>query len=273
VLPDIELALRDDATGDLSAPQKTDLFGRYMFPPQNPGTYKLIWKKQNGWDEGEHQDKIVVTRNTQYPVPAEIKPQKGLAVLTGRVRLGDGGSPWYSNEFFGILRFAQVELTDAGGREIAKPVRANFAGDYAVAGQTRSSFRVLARSEAAMTTHVLTPADFLPNASPKPLDLKLNSRRPRLDAVVTQLGGQVVRHADPGRDGQAGRRRQRPGQRPAYTRVENAYDHATIEKTYMVETPASMAAPNVNSVANALFQRCCHLLPPPTHVTHETGRR
>jgi hypothetical protein len=198
VLPDFELALKNVDTGDLSAPQKTNLAGRFMFPPQKQGTYKLVWKKQNGWDEGEHPEPVVVTNHTQYPGPVEIKPQKGLVVLTGRVRLADGGSPWYANEFFGVTRFAEVELTDAGDAKIGNPVRANFAGDYAIAAEPKTKFHVSARSSAAKVTHVLTPADFLPNGTPKLLDLKLDNHRPRLDAVVTQVGGLTVRHAAPG---------------------------------------------------------------------------
>jgi hypothetical protein len=51
------------------------------------------------------------------------------------------------------------------------------------------------------------------------------------------------------------------------------YDLAAIEKTYMVETPASMAAASVNSVAKALLQRCDRPFLPLTHVTHASGRR
>jgi len=44
--------------------------------------------------------------------------------------------------------------------------------------------------------------------------------------------------------------------RPSAGEKQKAYDHAAIETTYMVETPASMAAANVSSAAKALFQRC-----------------
>jgi len=198
LLPDFEIALKNLKTSNLSKPQKTDLFGRYRFPPLEPGTYKLVWKKQNGWDEGEHPDQIVVTKNTQYPTPAEAKPQKGLAVVMGRVRLGDGGSPWFASEFFGVLRFAEVTLLDPAGKTIAGPARANFAGDYAIAALAKPDYRIESNSGSAKASGVLTSAYFLGNNNLKPLDLKLNNQRPRLDAVVTVLGGQPVRHADPG---------------------------------------------------------------------------
>src|SRR5262245_9808981 len=48
-LPDVEVALKDLATGKVGEPVRTDLFGRFMFPPQKEGTYQLVWKGQNGW--------------------------------------------------------------------------------------------------------------------------------------------------------------------------------------------------------------------------------
>jgi hypothetical protein len=192
-LPDFELALKNVATGTLSAPQKTDLFGRFVFPPQKQGTYRLVWKKQNGWDEGEYPKKIVVTRNTQYPGPVEIRPQKGLVVLTGRVRLRDGSSPWYVNEFFGVRRAARVELSGAG--EPARSVRANFAGDFAIAAQPKPKARVQASSQAAKATIELSADHFKAKEVPRRLDLTLDNHRPQLAAVVAQRGGQAVRHA------------------------------------------------------------------------------
>jgi hypothetical protein len=73
-LPDFELVLKNVETGALAVTQKTDLFGRYNFPPQAPGSYRLVWQRQHGWDEGEHPNPVVVTSHTQYPIPVEIKP-------------------------------------------------------------------------------------------------------------------------------------------------------------------------------------------------------
>jgi hypothetical protein len=46
--------------------------------------------------------------------------------------------------------------------------------------------------------------------------------------------------------------------RPSTGEKGKTYDHAAIKTTYMVDTPASMAAANVSSAAKALFQRCSH---------------
>jgi topoisomerase IA-like protein len=52
-----------------------------------------------------------------------------------------------------------------------------------------------------------------------------------------------------------------------------AYDRITIEKTYMVETPASMAAAKVSSATKAWLQHCNIMPPPLTHGTHATVPR
>src|ERR1700681_4363219 len=42
VLPDFVVSLKDAATNQVSEQVKTDLFGRYRFPPQKQGTYKPL---------------------------------------------------------------------------------------------------------------------------------------------------------------------------------------------------------------------------------------
>lgn len=201
LVPDFELTLRNLGTGETAEPQRTDLFGRYMFPPVAPGTYELAWKEQRGWAAGKHPDEVVVTADTQYPRPVEIQPAKGLSVVTGRVRLADGGSPWYASPFFGVLRFAQVAARGGAGGE-AEPVRANFAGDYALAVAPQGGFRLEAWSDGARAT--AQPAAPAPRAAqrrdraPATTDLRLDNRRPQLDAVVARRGREVVRHARPG---------------------------------------------------------------------------
>jgi hypothetical protein len=222
-LPDFELVLKNVETGALAVTQKTDLFGRYNFPPQAPGRYRLVWQRQHGWDEGEHPNPVVVTSHAQYPIPVEIKPQPGLVVLTGRVQLADGGSPWYSNEFFNVHRFAEVELAGAAAVAGATRVRANFAGDYAVAGRPQPAARLTAASGAARAVYVMTHIDFLANNIPRRVNLRLDNRRPRLTEVVATSGGQAVRQAAPGTTVRLGARAADPdGDTLKYTWKVNA---------------------------------------------------
>src|SRR5882672_1070187 len=52
LLPDFELFLLNRATAVESPPQKTDLYGHFIFPPVKPGVYELRWKAQGGWAAG-----------------------------------------------------------------------------------------------------------------------------------------------------------------------------------------------------------------------------
>ena len=110
-IPGFAVYLRNARTGEESAPQTTDAYGRYMFPRQKPGEYELRWAQQAGWREGVYPEKLTIENNTAYPKPIEVSPQAGAKVLAGRVRLADGTSPWFYDEFFGINHTAQVDAS------------------------------------------------------------------------------------------------------------------------------------------------------------------
>lgn len=197
LLPDFEVSLKA-AGGKVVAAQRTDLFGRYMFPSVPAGRYELAWERQRGWAAGRHPDPVVVTSLTQYPLMAEIRPEKGLAVVSGRVRLADGGSPWYANPFFDIVRFARVEAVgdDPGGA--AEPVRANFAGDYALAVNPKGEVRLQAVDDSGKSVGTAVRAVVGQERSFAPLDVQVDNRRPVLDAVLSRANGETLRHAQPG---------------------------------------------------------------------------
>lgn len=199
LMPDFEVALREPRTGKVAATRKTDLFGRYMFPPVPAGTYELAWDRQRGWDAGRHPDPVVVTGDTQYPRPVELRPEKGRGVVSGRVRLGDGGSPWYASPFFAVERFARVAAQGAGDADAAAgPVRANFAGDYALAVPAGRDVRVRAESADGKAAGAAASAAVRRDQEFAALDLRVDNRRPVLDAVVARLNGQPTRHVQPG---------------------------------------------------------------------------
>src|SRR6266540_1278578 len=110
-LPDIDVYLHKTATGVDSPTVTTDLYGRYQFPHQSPGTYQLQWKAQRGWAAGSHPDPIVIASGPRFPVPATIRPESG--VVFGRVTLADGGSPWSYDELFALNHTATVTVLNA----------------------------------------------------------------------------------------------------------------------------------------------------------------
>ncbi|HEX6203969.1 MAG TPA: carboxypeptidase regulatory-like domain-containing protein [Thermoanaerobaculia bacterium] len=196
LLPDFEVTLREPGTGEVAATRRTDLFGRYMFPPLPAGTYELAWERQRGWAAGRHPDPVVVTGDTQYPRPVELHPEKGHGVVSGRVRLADGGSPWYASPYFDVERYARV-ATEGEGVE-ATAVRANFAGDYALAVPASRAVRVRAESGDGKAAGPVASAAVGQERAFAALDLRVENRRPVLDAVVSRQNGEPTRHAPPG---------------------------------------------------------------------------
>ena len=107
-LPDVEVFLHNTASGVDSPAVTTDLFGRYRFPHQAPGTYELHWKAQRGWAAGKHPNSIVIGSGPSFPLPARIQPARAAGVIFGRVTLGDGRTPWSYDELFKVNHTATV---------------------------------------------------------------------------------------------------------------------------------------------------------------------
>src|SRR5262249_55044472 len=105
---------------------------------------------------------IQIDDETENLPPTSVKPLKkdargqAVGVLRGRVRLADGSSPLFTDEFFGIDQTAEVTVTKDGkpvlvvnrdGKEVvgAGQVLVNARGDFVIAGLTPESITVQAR--------------------------------------------------------------------------------------------------------------------------------
>ncbi|MFG0329873.1 MAG: hypothetical protein ACF8PN_08250 [Phycisphaerales bacterium] len=194
-LPDFEVFLERQGSGDLSGPVTTDLFGRYMFPKQKPGRYRLIWKEQNGWAAGQHPDLLVIRDHTKYPTPASVRPRRPGGVLTGRVEFLDDSSPWTSNEFFEVDRTARVVVRDAGGTDLHKPVRANWNGGFAIAGLPTPPQRWTVRTTVdSLTRDMAAPVAAITNGMVgSPISIELRNHRPEIFKIFVTQGGKPVR--------------------------------------------------------------------------------
>lgn len=195
-LPDIEVFLRNISTGDESAPITTDLFGRYLFPKQKPGTYELLWHAQHGWAAGSHPDSVIIIQDeTKFPIPARIVPTR--EIMFGRVTLLDGGSPWFYDELFSSNKTAIVTVLNlARTTTLAGPVHINANGHYVVAGlPRRENVTVNAQSEAATITRVVTSGNIVGGNA---VNLELPNHRPQVEIVVPEVGGDPIQTAAPG---------------------------------------------------------------------------
>lgn len=199
-LPDIEVFLHNTKDGADSAPVSTDLFGRYLFPHQPPGTYELQWKAQRGWAAGKHPDAIVLASGSRFPVPAGVVPDKASGVLFGQVTLGDGSTPWSYDELFGVDHTATVTVLNAARTAtLAGPLRANSEGRYAAPGLPRSVPTALrAQSQAAVATVAVGPGSISMGNPVNPTDIQLPNQPPEIVSVVPQVAGARVQTAAPG---------------------------------------------------------------------------
>jgi hypothetical protein len=200
-LPGIQVYLHNTDTAADSAPVVSDLFGRYAFPTQPPGTYELRWNAQLGWAAGNHPDPIVVGDDTQYPIPAQIVAAQNGGVIYGRVTLSNGDSPWFYDELFAENHTTSVTVLDAGRTVIlAGPVNADVGGWYAVAGLPSGvDMAARATAEAATTTlSVPAAAVSFDGAAVAATDLQLPNQKPEILAVTPQISGVTVQTAPGG---------------------------------------------------------------------------
>jgi hypothetical protein len=198
-LPDIEVYLHNRGSDTDSPAVTTDLFGRYRFPHQLPGTYELHWKAQRGWAAGQHKDLIVVRSGPRFPVPAQIFPNEG-GVIFGRVTLGDGGTPWSYDELFNVNHIATVTiLNDARTATLSGPLNTNSEGRYAAAGLPRSQpTTIRAQSQAAIITRALDGTRVSMGNPVVPSDVQLANKSPEIISLIAQVGGARVQTANPG---------------------------------------------------------------------------
>lgn len=199
-LPDIEVVLHNPVSGTNSAAVTTDLFGRYRFPHQPPGTYDLRWKAQRGWAAGKHPDPIVVVSGPRFPVPSRIDAEQKSGVVFGRITLADNGSPWSADELFAVNHTATVTILNAARTvTLAGPVHTNVEGRYAVAGLPRSEVvTIRVQSQAAIVTRAVPASSVSVGNVVSPTDVQLVNRRPEVISVITQKGGVLVQTAAPG---------------------------------------------------------------------------
>lgn len=203
LLPDIKVFLHNEASGVDSPPVTTDYFGRYRFPHQAPGTYRLRWQAQSGWDAGTHKDPIVIGSGPRFPVPARIVPathQTNNGVLYGQVTLGDGRTPWSYDEVFLVNHTATVTILNAARTAtLAGPLHTNSEGRYAAAGLSRSQpVTIRVQSQAAIVTRAVDASHVTVGNPVLPFDVQLANQPPEIVSVIPQMGGVRVQTAAPG---------------------------------------------------------------------------
>ena len=188
-LPDITVYLRNLTTHTESPRVQTDLKGFFMVPQQPAGKYELCLESPGYVSACPRQ--LTIAGQMVFLPPTPIMPKR--RALTGVVLLKGGGPCTFSDPVLGVQFDTRVRVVGANDREMAPPVRANFAGQYLVPAVPAGSFQVTAACEAAAVTKKLSLA-----GGSMVANLTLPNQPPSLVTVVARQGNRALRRAGPG---------------------------------------------------------------------------
>jgi hypothetical protein len=179
LIPDLDLVLIKADGGQVVESVKTDLFGRFVFPRQVPGKYKVRLGGK-AWGEAEVSEAFTIDSETVFLPPTELKPptRDGAVVLCGRVRLADGGSPFTSQEFFGVLQTADVTARHKDDKPLQ--ARVNAYGEYVLVGVKKQPLRVQAALEKARSVTAEVPETAFRDGVAVLPTLEIENRRPQV---------------------------------------------------------------------------------------------
>lgn len=203
-LPGKKVLLHNLLTGEKSQPVVTDLSGRFTFPPQGPGRYRVCW---NDTSLGQGcsssifsvQGEPVHVGTVRVALWGQRRVLPETTVIYGSVTLADGSAPRKLAPLANINAFAQVSLLDGGGRRINEVYVNNF-GEYLIPRVPVDRPLVLrARIEGAVFDQRINPAANLDGAPLHRIDLVIPNHPPSVDPLVaTDAEGARVRVAVPG---------------------------------------------------------------------------
>jgi hypothetical protein len=188
-LPDFKVTLRDVGSG-ASVSVSTDVFGRYAFPVQKPGTYELSWPPQDGWAAGVYPEPVVIWSNTKYPKPIEAAAVRRV-VVAGRVRLADGSIPTFIDPATGKRETPRLSAVPAGGGAALWTRRLNVSGEFALADVAPGQ-DLQAQFQSAFAATALLPADLAGAKAPL---LVFKNSAPRIVTLAAVRAGVGIRGA------------------------------------------------------------------------------
>lgn len=199
-LPDVEVWLENASDGERSEPVITDLSGRFQIPPQQPGRYRLCWRRDGFVGGCSNQILSVAGRPIHLSkVMISVERVPRTVTVVGEVTLSDGSLARTLEPMASINAFPRVALLDGGGSTLYEATVDNFG--YYLLPQVPVEQDVVLRSTIeglSVDQPIRKEADL--EASPlHTVDLSLRNHPPRLEPLVaTRADGSRVRAAGPG---------------------------------------------------------------------------
>jgi hypothetical protein len=195
-LPNIKVNLLGNRSRRVLASTVTNSFGKFVFPIQTPGRYRLCFSGPGFVSSCWPTAVTIGNESFDLPDDAIIAPKRG--VIWGQVRLQDGTICYQNNQVFDVLVAARVSLFDSAGVRLAGPVSGNDSGFYVLPGLSGSGqLSIIAECEAG--TAVQGGSFSITNASPPArFDLIVKNAAPRMGDIVVRQAGNTVRRIDSG---------------------------------------------------------------------------
>jgi mono/diheme cytochrome c family protein len=198
-LPAIEVSLKRVADGEVVAEMRTDLSGRFDFPPQESGDYELCWERA-GYVAGCRQV-TVGTRPVHLPDLAIQADADGdtAASIFGTVSLRDGESVRTLDPVTGVNAYATVFVEDVAGTVLDRAPVNNF-GRYVIPRVPVSKgghLRITAAIENGRATRLLRSEKLVEGGNHK-VDVTMRNHVPRIGDVSAAVGGVGTLRVDPG---------------------------------------------------------------------------
>lgn len=189
-VPGVEVWLRNELTGEESPRVRTDLSGRFTFPPRKIGGYRVCWEAE-GFVNGCVGPTFAVLDKHMYLGPSKIRVERhgGYKTIFGRVRFADGSLPRAFEPLANVNAFARVHaLHPASDQSLASAVYVNNFGDYLLPQVWAGApVKLEARIEAASGSSLIggIPA----SGSHQRVDLTLRNSPPQLSGLLGQAPG------------------------------------------------------------------------------------
>jgi len=130
-LPDVTVRVSSTATGSVVFSGRTDLGGDLDLPRLATGSYSVLCATQPDALLNACGSFVVRNDATIEQMPLALPSSQNLR-LFGHVALADGGVCGNDNPYFAIQTAATMQLLQADGTAIGKPIRVNRYGDYAL---------------------------------------------------------------------------------------------------------------------------------------------
>jgi mono/diheme cytochrome c family protein len=130
-LPDVTVSVVSNSTGNAVFAGLTDVGGDLDLPQLATGSYTVLCATQPDVPLNTCGNFFVRTDATIEPIALVLPPSQNLR-LFGHIALADGGVCGYEDAYFSIQSAATVQLQQADGTALGRPVRVNRFGDYAI---------------------------------------------------------------------------------------------------------------------------------------------